>query len=73
MKQTQSTDAGKAEKGLFKYEKLRKLGKGAAGEVELVRNKNDGKHYALKQINLTFLNEKDKKSSENEVQFLRVL
>jgi serine/threonine protein kinase len=43
------------------------LGKGAAGSVNLVRNKLDGKEYALKTINLTYLNEKDKKSAENEI------
>jgi len=41
--------------------------------VNLVRNKLDGKEYALKSINLLFLSDKDKKSAENEVQFLRVL
>ena len=41
--------------------------------MNLVRSKVDGKEYALKAINLLYLNEKDKKSAENEVQFLRVL
>lgn len=41
--------------------------------MNLVRNKLDGKEYALKSINLLFLSDKDKKSAENEVQFLRVL
>ena len=72
MKQTQIAP-GQIEKGLQKYENIRPLGKGAAGQVNLVRNKLDGQQYALKTINLTYLNEKDKKSSENEVQFLRVL
>jgi DNA-binding response OmpR family regulator len=66
MKQTHLT-ADKIEKGLFKYENIRPLGKGAAGSVNLVRNKLDGKEYALKTINLTYLNEKDKKSAENEI------
>jgi hypothetical protein len=43
------------------------LGKGAAGAVNLVRNKLEGKEYALNAINLVYLSEKDKKSSENEV------
>jgi hypothetical protein len=59
MKQTQ-VSADKVEKGLFKYENIRALGKGAAGAVTLVRNKLDGKEYALKTINLTYLSEKDK-------------
>ena len=66
-----STD--QIEKGLFKYENVRPLGKGAAGSVNLVRNKLDTKQYALKTINLTYLNEKDKQSAQNEIQFLRVL
>ena len=71
MKKSLSTS--KAEKGLSKYERIRPLGKGAAGEVELVRSKVDGEQYALKTINLIYLTEKDRKSAENEVQFLRVL
>lgn len=33
----------------------------------------DQKEYALKEIDLTYLSEKEKKSAQNEVQFLRVL
>lgn len=65
MKKTVSVS--KTEKGLSKYEKIRPLGKGAAGEVELVRSKTDGEQYALKTINLLYLTEKDRKSAENEV------
>lgn len=39
----------------------------------LVRNKVDGESYALKTIALIYLSDKDRKSAENEVQFLRVL
>lgn len=67
MKKQQASSSGKAEKGLFKYENIRPLGKGAAGSVNLVRNKLDGKEYALKAIETLYLSEKDKKSSENEV------
>lgn len=67
MKQKQATSLDKAQKGLQLYENIRPLGKGAAGSVNLVRSKVDGKEYALKSINLLYLNEKDKKSSENEV------
>ncbi len=68
-----ATSVDKAEKGLAKYETLRDLGAGAAGSVSLVRNKIDGKDYALKTINLTYLTERDRKNAESEVQFLRVL
>lgn len=63
----------KQDKGLSKYEIIRPLGQGAAGAVSLVRNKQDGQQYALKTIHLQYLNEKDRKGAENEVQFLRVL
>ena len=60
-KQISST---KAEKGLQKYEIIRPLGKGAAGEVNLVRSKVDGESYALKTIALVYLSEKERKSAE---------
>jgi hypothetical protein len=41
MKQTQIAP-NQIEKGLQKYENIRPLGKGAAGSVNLVRNKLDG-------------------------------
>ena len=69
-----SQNVDKEEKGLQRYEKVKELGKGAAGSVTLIRNKQDGEFYAQKTINLEFLNdEKEKKNAENEVQFLRVL
>ena len=48
------------EKGLHKYERIRHIHAGAIGQIDLVRSKHDGEHYALKQIKLTFLSEKDK-------------
>lgn len=44
-----------------------------AGAVSVYRNVMDGDEYALKEIDLTYLSPKDKKSAQNEVQFLRVL
>jgi hypothetical protein len=38
-----------------------------AGSVSLYRNINDDQEYALKEIDLTYLSEKDKKSAQNEV------
>jgi serine/threonine protein kinase len=37
------------------------------------KSKVDGKEYAIKEIDLSFLNENDKKNALNEIQFLRVL
>ena len=53
--------------GRDKFETVRNLGRGSAGTVDLVRSKLDGKHYALKCINLEYLNEKDRRSAEHEV------
>ena len=61
------------EKGLKKYERIRSLGRGAAGTVELIRKKADGELFALKTIPLYSLNERERKLAESEVQFLRVL
>lgn len=73
MKKT-TTSENKEETGLQKYERVRELGRGSAGSVTQIRYKYDGQFYALKTINLEFLNdEKEKKNAENEVQFLRVL
>ena len=59
--------------GIQKYEHLRRIGQGMAGAVSVYRNVIDNKEYALKEIDLTYLSDKDKKSSQNEVQFLKVL
>ena len=39
----------------------------------MYKSKVDGLLYAVKEIDMTFMSEKDKKSAQNEVQFLRVL
>lgn len=59
--------------GLAKYEKIRPIGQGAAGTVNLYKNIVDGKEYALKEIDLFNMNSKDKKAAHGEVTFLKVL
>ena len=59
--------------GLAKYEFEKPIGQGTAGTVSVYRSKLDGNKYALKEIDLTFMHEKDKKNANNAVQFLRVL
>jgi hypothetical protein len=44
-----------------------------AGCVSVYRNLLDGLEYAIKEIDLTYLPEKDRKSAQNEVSFLKVL
>ena len=59
--------------GLAKYEKIRPIGQGAAGQVTLYKNIIDGKQYALKEIDLYNMNAKDKRAAHGEVTFLKVL
>ena len=59
--------------GLAKYEKIRPIGQGAAGQVTLYKNIIDGKEYALKEIDLYNMQQKDKKAAHGEVTFLKVL
>ena len=75
MKQNkQPTIAGEVEeKGKARFEQIRHLCKGAAGIVNLIRNKKTGEHFALKTMYLQYLSEKERKSAECEVEFLRVI
>lgn len=59
--------------GLEKYEKIRPLGRGAAGEVYLYRSFIDGRQYAIKEINLFGLDAKDRQAAYSEITFLKVL
>ena len=52
------------------FEKLEKLGDGSYSVVYKVRRKADGKIYALKQVKLQNLSEKEKGNSLNEVRIL---
>lgn len=70
---TITSSSDKSEKGLHKYEIIRYVDGGATGTINLVRNKHDGEQYALKQINLAYLSEKDKQNVENEILLLKVL
>ena len=52
------------------FEKLSDLGKGSFGSVYKVKRKNDGKIYALKKVDMSRLNNKEKENSLNEVRIL---
>ena len=59
--------------GLARFDTIRHLGRGATGMVNLIQHKTTGEHFALKSMNLQYLSDKDKKSAECEVEFLRVI
>lgn len=61
------------EQGLNQYIKLRNLGRGAAGSVDLVKHKVTGEKFALKTVPLAHLSQKERSFAESEVQFLKVL
>ncbi len=61
------------DKNYFNYEKISLLGRGAAGSVELVRRSNDGELFALKTIQMHFMNPAERKLAENEIALLKVL
>jgi NIMA (never in mitosis gene a)-related kinase len=48
----------------------KKLGEGSYSQVSLVVRKSDGLDYALKQVNISKLNEKERENALNEVRFL---
>ena len=48
----------------------RKLGEGSYSQVSLAIRKQDGLEYALKQVNIAKLNEKERENALNEVRFL---
>ena len=52
------------------FEKLSDLGKGSFGSVYKVKRKRDGKIYALKKVDMSRLNNKEKENSLNEVRIL---
>lgn len=63
MKKRQRISDGSKLTGFAKYEHLRRIGQGMAGAVSVYKNIEDGEEYALKEIDLTYLSEKDKKSA----------
>jgi NIMA (never in mitosis gene a)-related kinase len=48
----------------------KKLGEGSYSQVSLALRKFDGLDYALKQVNIAKLNEKERENALNEVRFL---
>ncbi|XP_056011940.1 serine/threonine-protein kinase Nek1-like isoform X3 [Ostrea edulis] len=56
-----------------KYVKIRQIGEGAFGKAILVRKKNDGKQYVIKEINIRKMGPKERQDSKKEVAVLAQL
>jgi two-component system chemotaxis response regulator CheY len=54
------------------YEKIRTLGRGASGLVDLVSSKKDLELYAMKIIPIFHFDENKKKAAQNEITLLKV-
>jgi len=61
------------DENMRQFKVIKNLGHGSAGSVDLVENEETGNQYALKTIDLSNLNEKDRDSALSEVHFLKVL
>jgi DNA-binding response OmpR family regulator len=66
--------AGKQKKpeSVMDYEKVRTLGRGASGVVELVTNTKDLELYAMKILPMYNFDEFKKKAAQNEITLLKV-
>nr|XP_022325749.1 serine/threonine-protein kinase Nek1-like isoform X1 [Crassostrea virginica] len=56
-----------------KYSKIRQIGEGAFGKAILVKKKNDGKQYVIKEINIRKMSPKERQDSKKEVAVLAQL
>eukprot|EP00761_Pharyngomonas_kirbyi_P009801 gb/GECH01009819.1/.p1 GENE.gb/GECH01009819.1/~~gb/GECH01009819.1/.p1 ORF type:complete len:114 (+),score=17.48 gb/GECH01009819.1/:1-342(+) len=56
-----------------RYEKIKVVGKGTFGSAVLVRSKEDGNKYIIKQINLATMPKSEREEAMNEVRVLRQL
>ncbi|KAL4502417.1 hypothetical protein ABPG72_012004 [Tetrahymena utriculariae] len=59
--------------GIDEYDNLVKLGQGSYGVVYKGRKKSDGKFYVIKEINMKFMDQKQKQDAINEGNLLKHL
>ena len=55
------------------YDSVRKIGRGNYGTVYLARDKRNGKHYCLKQIQMETYSAEERANAQQEVEVLRTL
>ncbi|XP_052315924.1 serine/threonine-protein kinase Nek1 isoform X10 [Oncorhynchus keta] len=53
-----------------KYEKVRKIGEGSFGKAILVKSREDGKQYVIKEIGISRMSSKERQESRKEVAVL---
>ncbi|XP_068175055.1 serine/threonine-protein kinase Nek1 isoform X2 [Antennarius striatus] len=53
-----------------KYEKVKKIGEGSFGKAVLVKSKEDGRQYVIKEISISRMSSKERQESRKEVSVL---
>lgn len=53
-----------------KYVRLQKIGEGSFGKAVLVKSTEDGRHYVIKEINISRMSDKEREESRREVAVL---
>uniref|UniRef100_A0AAZ1XVG7 non-specific serine/threonine protein kinase n=1 Tax=Oreochromis aureus TaxID=47969 RepID=A0AAZ1XVG7_OREAU len=53
-----------------KYEKVKKIGEGSFGKAILVKSKDDGHQYVIKEIGISGMSSKERQESRKEVAVL---
>nr|XP_043900097.1 serine/threonine-protein kinase Nek1 isoform X3 [Solea senegalensis] len=53
-----------------KYDKVKKIGEGSFGKAILVRSKQDGRHYVIKEIGISGMPDRERQESRKEVALL---
>uniref|UniRef100_A0A803SRF4 non-specific serine/threonine protein kinase n=1 Tax=Anolis carolinensis TaxID=28377 RepID=A0A803SRF4_ANOCA len=53
-----------------KYSKVQKIGEGSFGKAILVKSKENGKQYVIKEINISKMSNKEREESRREVAVL---
>ncbi|XP_075996743.1 serine/threonine-protein kinase Nek1 isoform X2 [Genypterus blacodes] len=53
-----------------KYEKVKQIGEGSFGKAILVRSKEDGRHYVIKEIGISGMSSRERQESGKEVAVL---
>ncbi|XP_032223263.2 serine/threonine-protein kinase Nek1 isoform X2 [Nematostella vectensis] len=56
-----------------RYVRVKKIGEGSFGKALLVKKRNDGKHYVIKEINICRMKPREREESRKEVKVLSQL